>query len=546
MKKTLQNIFEQYRAAAAVYPLTMVLILLFALTTAIFIDQSNELCQWVETNGIPFLMLWGIGTFFTETMFHDDQRGKWIGVVCTGLISAGFVYFSANGSDVLRENVSHWKMAYGFILVCLGVYGNYKRSGLAFNEWCIRVVHELSRLAILCAITAMGIALVVAVFVTLILGGKHYMLIIRAEFLVTGCLFGIGLLQAQIRLDRELPNFFCMIVKYLLTSLLIVAFAVIYGYILKIIITRVVPSNEIFRILAGLFIIGLPIWTIAGTFPAEHWLLRISRKLPYIFIPFLFLQGYAIRERISAYGLTPLRYLCLVLMLFEVVYIIVYALRMRETGIMLPIMAVLALVSLALPYVNMYSMANRSQKSIFDRYIESDFYSLSDDDQSSLAGAYYYLSGNAAGKNMLASVAPDKIETIKASGKTGIREIDSNMYIYYEFPVLDVDVSAYERMTMLSTFYPDKPNDEETPVDPQAVEFYDGQGNVLLTADVSEFLNRCISSYAAGQLLKPNFSGDIQLDENRLLRVYLCSVTVSNESEQTIPFLNLDAVLLEK
>ena len=205
------------------------------------------------------------------------------------------------------------------------------------------------------------IVLVMAIFVTLILNGDHYMMIFRAEFLVLGIIFGSGCLDAQIKEDRELPRFFIVIVKYLLMILLLAAFAIIYGYILKIVITRVVPSNEIFRILAGLFIIGLPIWTLAGTFSEDHFLVRIGVKLPFIFIPFLFLQGYAIRERIMAYGMTPFRYLCLALMLFEVIYIIVYALRRRETGIMLPVFAVLTVISLIVPGINMFSIANRSQ-----------------------------------------------------------------------------------------------------------------------------------------------------------------------------------------
>ena len=452
LNKILKNITGDSKKAAGFYPITLTLIFLFSLTAAVFIDQSGRLGKFMEDKAIPFLLLWGIGTFFAETYWNGNKALKWCAASVFALVAAALVHFSGEGPEIVRETVTHWITAYGVVLVTLGVYQNYKRSELSFNRFCIRVIHELSRLAILCAIVSVGIALVVAVFVTLILNGEYYMLILRAEFLLLGCLFGSGLLNAQIRLDRELPRFFIVIVKYLLTGLLTAAFLIIYVYIMKIIITRVVPSNEIFRILAALFIIGLPIWTMAGTFREDHPLVRISVKLPYVFLPFLFLQGYAIRERITAYGMTPARYLCLVLMVFELIYIAVYALRKRETGVMLPVIAGLAFISLVLPYGNMFSIANRSQKAIFDRFISGDFAALPPDDQSSLAGAYYYLAGNAEGKTLLADVDPEKIKTIKASGKIGDQDYDSHMFISYEFPVKDADISDYERMTMLSTF----------------------------------------------------------------------------------------------
>ena len=540
LNKMLKNITGYYKRAADFYPLTLFLIFLFSVTAAVFIDQNGALGKFMEDKGIPFLLLWGIGIFFAETCWHGKKMRKYCAASGCAFIAAALVHFSSTGSEQLRENVGHWMAAYGIILVVLGVYYNFRRSGLPFNQFCIRVVYELSRLAILCAVIAIGIALVTAVFVTLILNGEHTMLILRAEFLFLGCLFGSGLLDAQIRQGRELPRFFIVIVKYLLSGLLIAAFLIIYAYILKIVITQVVPSNEIFRILAVLFLIGLPIWTMIGTFAEDHFLVRIGVKLPFVFIPFLFLQGYAIRERILAYGMTPFRYLCLALMAFEIIYIAVYALRKRETGSMLPVLAGMALIALVLPYVNMFSTANRSQKAIFDRFIGSDFYSLPAGDQSSLAGAYYYLAGNAEGASMLTDADPEKIEVIKSSGKIGVQEYDRNLFIYYEFPLKDAEISGFERMTMLSTFNYKEENPEH--YDPQNILFYDSQGNEALTADISDFLNACITAYAQDPAGTPDFSGEIKLEDSSLLLIYHCSMTV--EPEQDITFLDLNAILL--
>lgn len=542
IKKLSQIFFYNFKNPISRYPVTMVLIGLVSIFACLFIDQSGTLGKFMEDKGLPFTMLWGVGTYFVETLWCGKKKIKYPGIVLTALIAAGFIYAGSHGSELVQETASHLVTAYVIVLISLGVCRNYRNSGLAFNQYCIRVIHELSRLAIICAIIALGIALVMAVFVTLILNGEHYMLILRAEFLVLGFLVGSGLLNAQISPDRELPHFFTVIVKYLLMGLLLTAFVVIYGYILKIIITRVVPSNEIFRILAGLFIIGLPIWTMIGTYKPDNFFVRIGTKLPYIFIPFLFLQGYAIRERILAYGITPLRYLCIALMVFEVIYIIVYAARRMETGIMLPVIAGLAVICLVLPVVNMFSVSNRSQKAIFDRYITSDFASLSNSDQSSLAGAYYYLAGNAEGKAMLSGIDEKKIETIKASGKIGNAEFDQNLYIYYEFPVKNADISGYSRMTLVSTFAAD--NKQPESYDPEKIDFYDSEGNSVLNADLREFINACISSWAANPGGTPDMSSDVALPDGSLLRIYRCSFNI--EPDQVIRYLDLNAVLLSE
>ncbi len=545
VKTMLKGISENIKQVTSRYPVTMVLIVLVSLTAAVFIDQSGSLGKFMENKGLPFLILWGIGTFFTETYFPEKKAAKWCGITAAGLISAALIRLDNSSSAAIRDISSRWTAAYVIVLVTLGVYRNYKNSGLPFNQYCLRVVHELSRLAIISSITGSGIVLVTATFVELILNGEHFMLILRAEFLVLGILTGSGWLNALIKKDRELPRFFIVIVKYLLMVLLLAAFAIIYGYILKIVITRIVPSNEIFRILAGLFIIGLPIWTLIGTFPEDHFLVRTGVKLPYIFIPFLFLQGYAIRERILAYGMTPFRYLCLALMLFEIIYIIVYALRRRETGIMLPVFALLAVISLVVPGVNMFSVANRSQKAIFDSYISADFSNLSTEDQSSLAGAYYYLRDNEEGKAMLAEIDTAKIEAIKASGMTGDREYDRNIYFDYEFPLIGEDIRSFSRLTLVSNENATSERDKEN-YDPEKIELFDGEGNLILTADLSGFINQCISAEAENQTGTPDFPGTVELEDGNLLRITQIHCGMSIDPKQEFNYLYLDALLLER
>ena len=51
---TFQKVFEYFQRIAGHYPVTMGLIILVSLTTSVFIDQSGELGQFMETKGSPF------------------------------------------------------------------------------------------------------------------------------------------------------------------------------------------------------------------------------------------------------------------------------------------------------------------------------------------------------------------------------------------------------------------------------------------------------------------------------------------------------------
>ena len=546
IKSLIHRIHEKTERVTSHYSMTTILVIITALLTSFFIDRQGELGQYMEYEGLPRLYLFGIGTFFVETFFAENKIAKTCGFISTALAAVGLTALSNSESALTAELAGHWSTAYIIVLITLGIYGNFKKSGLPFNQWCLRVVHEFVKLAIVCGITALGIALVTATFVTLLMNGNpdNFFLIFRAEFLVMGILAGIGFLDALLNPDAKLSSFYLFIVRYLLTILLLVAFAIIYGYILKIIITRIVPSNEIFRILTCLFILGLPIWTLIGTFPDDHWLVRIGGKLPYIFIPFLFLQGYAIRERITAFGLTPHRYLCLALMVFEVLYILVYALRRRETGIMLPVFAVMTLICLVLPGVNMYSISNRSQKAIFDRYAVQDFETEPTEEQSLAAGAYYFLMGSEAGKAMLVNADPEKIAAIESSGMVGRWEYDQYIFINNDIPVRDADISEFDRLTAVTTYKYESDSEESNHFDPAAIIFYDLEGNQVLTADISAFLNARIAAQLTGSDKSDELSGEVDLPDGSRLLITHCEARV--EAEQKITWLKLDGVLLGK
>ena len=88
VKSMLKGISDHFKRITTRYPITMALIVLVAVTASVFIDQSGPLGEFAENKGLPFLMLWGIGTFFSETYWPEKKAVKWCCAAAAGLIAA--------------------------------------------------------------------------------------------------------------------------------------------------------------------------------------------------------------------------------------------------------------------------------------------------------------------------------------------------------------------------------------------------------------------------------------------------------------------------
>ena len=340
----------------------------------------------------------------------------------------------------------------------------------------------------------------------------------------------------MIHTHKETAKFFAVVVRYILLPLTMIAFAIIYLYIAKIIITQEMPSNEVFRILAALFVVGLPIWTMADSFPKDNFLVRTGIKLPYIFIPFLFLQGYSIGIRIAEFGLTPRRYLCVMLMLFEILYILFYFFKKREVGVILPILAVLAIITTAVPGINVYDLSVRSQKNNFEKYAAIGFKNLSESEQKKMAGAYYYLKNDSFGKKYVENIDTEMMEAIQNSGFYGVNSEGQN-YNYRFYSVNDLDISRYGRMTVVSA------NLSGDSIDLTNVPVGNDTEPHILEADVSQAVKQILTEKTSEEDLKRSEPAPIiEFGDGSIL--VLSDIAFTTTEEGTVGSLNLQGFWL--
>jgi len=225
-----------------------------------------------------------------------------------------------------------------------------------------------------------------------------------------------------------------IVIKYVLGTLVIIAFAIIYLYIGKIIILRDIPSNEIFRILATLFIIGLPIWTMSKSFENNEMIDKINRKLPILFIPFIFLQIYSIGVRIANNGFTEARYICVMLIIFEIIYIAIYMKNSKNVSKILWVFVTLLIISVLIPFINMFKVSEFSQYNNLKIYKEKTEYT--EEEKEKISGAYRYLRYSESGYKYIEKLLNEEdIERIK--------KFDNRYSYYYDYSEAKENTKTY-------------------------------------------------------------------------------------------------------
>ncbi|MCR5774703.1 MAG: DUF4153 domain-containing protein [Lachnospiraceae bacterium] len=336
LRSLAKNIIEIVRD----YPVTMSGIILAAFFDAvkiwdgpITIGHSDSLEKLVL-----FFLLLSVQSIFFEELFDDKPLIRYAGYIVSSVISVFSVYILLSGDDLLfgisaeafRELLTRFLAVYLFFMLGFSLYHIYKRIGEDFEIFCTKAFLALCKVSVIYGLFAIGLAVIVFILDELIFDTGN--LILSLELFLAGGIYTAMCLKAVTRKNEDPGRFAGICVLYVLQPMLLIAFAIIYIYIIKIFVTDSVPSNMVFNILAFLFIIGMPIWTMIHGISKEGTVLRkISFFIPYLFVPFIALQAWSMGIRIRDYGFTVSRYAAVILMICEAIYFILY-LIFRRTG----------------------------------------------------------------------------------------------------------------------------------------------------------------------------------------------------------------------
>ena len=533
-KEMLKKLFEKY-------PLTLILIYLVTFIWAIFMDTDFVRKEWFQKI-LMFAIVWVPGSFFAENFLEKGK--KRIGTYAiTAVISYIFVHFAF--VDKFEDTLIKWLVCYISSLVAGSAFLIIKKSEKDFSEYVLKVAINVVKASFVYGIIALGIAMILWIFDVLIWDiTSQY--IGNIEILIFGIFYSTKIIYSLINLDEEVNKFFKNLVKFVLMPLLISAFAIIYLYIIKILLLRDIPKNQIFRIATSLFVVGGFIWTTMNYFKEEGTIYKISTKLPIIFSPFILLQIYTMGIRIVKNGVTPLRYAGMVFVLFEICYILVYILKKEKIQNLILVADALIIISILVPVINAFDVSDFSQ--INNLKILNQKTDLNDQDKAKINGAYYYLKDTKKGKKYIKdNLSQDQIDQIKQ-----FKTSNSNNYRYrdYEYIYLNkknnINIKGYNYLTTVESLNNDNKNIEKAFID---VKFRNNDNDTVASANLTNLVKEYIKIYEneGKDKLEKYFEehSEIQIDQNKKLVLYNFSIRYG-ETESEIDYYNIRAYLMER
>lgn len=387
IKEFLKGIVSNYKNSFKQYTATNIIIVL----TTLFFVFALENLPTITDKLLTVIVICAVNFFTCETYFKKmSQRG------IAYIVSIGV----AIGLEKLiyTENLSAVRFGIGYIIIVflIGLIQVIRNSEVDVGEYVVKTFKNLFGVGIIYSILNIGLTLILFIFIALILNDtNNFNLIGRLQIALLGLWMLPASLVAITDVKNEVSKFIKAIILYIMLPLTILATAIIYMYMAKIIIIREIPANSIFRILAGLFIVAFPVWTAIHAFREEAKIIeKFCKILPISFIPFVLLQIYSIYARIDGNGLTPSRYIGIMFIVFEIIAIFLSLYKERKYLIhTITAVSVIIAISTMLPIVNVQSASNISQSNRLKKAWRTgqSFDELSDENKEIARSAYDYL-----------------------------------------------------------------------------------------------------------------------------------------------------------
>ena len=332
--------------------------------------------------------------FFVVESYFKEKKSKMYSCVAGFVIAVvleRFAHYNVFGASASRILTGYYIVAF-----LIGLFKVIKNSGLELSKYCTRAFKNLFGTGVIYGILVVGFILIMAISISLLTPGKNYELVLRTQIAIAGFFLIPATLLSITNTEGENSKFIETVISFVLLPLTAIATVIIYIYMIKILVLRQIPQNSIYRIVAGLFVVAFPVWVMTYEFKEKNRFVEVfSKIMPIAFIPLIGLQIYSIGARIGENGITPVRYMGVMFIIFEIIAIVLSIVNKRKylTNAVL-VAAGLMAISTILPVVNMEEISNYNQASrLRNAWREGEsFTSLSKEEKATASSAYRYLS----------------------------------------------------------------------------------------------------------------------------------------------------------
>ena len=531
LKKIFNKTSETFRELIKKFPITL-LIIVFAtifLTIAVDSDFSSKTIGKV----CLFCTIFAVETFLVENIFSENKIYKGIGYTLSAIIALVFnlLIFSDKSDNFIQTTV---RILIGYLLIVFlySIYVIIRKNKVDFKKYLLNVFANTFNSTITYLVLNLGLTLISVIFIELLLDSEYGYFILRLQILLLGLFYIPQIINSLCNVtDKNVNTFIQGLIKFVLLPLTEISMFIIYMYIVKILILNQIPSNIIFRILAGIFIVAFPVWNMAENFKKDSKFVEKSVKLlPYFYMPFIVLECYSLYLRIAELGYTPVRYFGVVFIIGQIIALILTVTRKGEKLPHLFIyIACLTLIAFITP-LNYYKVSVLSQKNILvNAFPETVSYNdLSQENKSKVKGAYKFLVRNDA-----SDYIP---EYIKEYGEEiyNYNSYDNIEYIYAYDGEVEIAISNYSKLTEVSaSIYGWNTK----------LEFYGKYNNLIARVDLKELLENAINTQDPEQYIM--YHRIIKIDNTKDLYIERLNASYYKDTKR-VENVSIDGFILYK
>lgn len=389
VKDFFNRLTSNYKTYVKQYMATNIVIII---ATLVFTFANFNAWSKFLTSFAIIAVIAAINFFVAESYFKKKSARIYsyiIGFAIAGIFER-FVHYNAFGTSIYRILIG-----YSIVAFLIGLFKVIKNSGLELSKYCTRAFKNLFGTGVIYGILVVGFILIMTIAISLLTSGKDYEPVMRAQIAIFGLFLVPATLLSITNTEGESSKFIEAVISFVLLPLTALATIIIYIYMLKILALRQIPQNSIYKIIAGLFVVAFPVWVMTYEYKQKNKFVEVfSKIMPIAFIPLIGLQVYSIGARIGENGITPVRYMGVMFIIFEIIAIVLSIVNKRKylTNALL-VAAVLMAISTILPVVNMEEISNYNQASrLKNAWREGEsFTSLSSEEKATASSAYRYL-----------------------------------------------------------------------------------------------------------------------------------------------------------
>ena len=555
IKKIFSGMIDSVKETFNRFPVTTILVFILTLITA-FLIIDTDFSKSVDELIAHIVCIGGftaVATWFVESIFEDKKNVKRNIAYIISFIIAILIDRAIKHEWIEESILARWICEYVIACFLGAVYVLIKKSDIKFEKYILNLILNLKRASIIFGIVSIGFLILYAIFTVLILNSLKFYIVLKIICLFTGFYYIPVVMNAFANKEAEDTKFNRAVFSKVLLPLIALAMIIVYMYIVKIFLITEVPKNELFSILSMIFVFAFPVYIVNKNYAEKDTVLyKVNRVIPYLYIPFIFLQMYAMGIRINEYGVTTSRYMAIILIIYEIGAIVLSVVKESEKLREIVLFTILLSVIIFVTPMNYDTLPKLSQKRIVDKYVANGvkFDDLDEINQKKFSGAYKYIKYDEEYINpALSQVEKEKLSSYNTYRNSYNDHQEENVYVTLNKTVDALNIEGYSKIYEIPYSY----NDEGTVVEYKRSKYTSTYGkeyntDIEFSVDLAQYINQLIESYEISQETADRVFKEmsiVTIDGSRDL--YLTELAFRyDKSNKEVENIRIEGFLLEK